>query len=140
MPVLILPDGASFPDEIKNIVAAWNDSPEALRAIRSALPFLMEANTVCVAIIDPPSHGPERSDPGGALSQMLARHGVQVEVAVLAKTMPRISDILNRHARDKDAQLVVMGAYGHSRFREAIMGGATRHMLELAEVPVLMTH
>lgn len=140
VPVLIVPDGAELPAKFERIVIAWNESAEALRAIRAALPFLKAADLVSIAIIDPPQHGPERSDPGGALSQMLARHGVRAEVSVLAKTMPRVSDILNRHVRDKDAELVVMGAYGHSRFRESILGGATRHMLEVAEVPVLMAH
>ncbi len=140
VPALILPDGHAFPEKVENIVLAWNDSAEALRATRAALPFLQAADGVCITIIDPPAHGPERSDPGGALSQMLSRHDVRAEVSVLARTMPRVSDILNRHVGDKDAQMVVMGAYGHSRFREAIMGGATRHMLEVAEVPVLMTH
>lgn len=139
-PVLILPDGHSFPDPLETIAIAWNDSAEAYRAIRAALPLLQAARNVCITIIDPPTHGPDRSDPGGALGQMLARHGVRAEVSVLARTMPRVSDVLNRHVRDKGAQMVVMGAYGHSRFREAIMGGATRHMLEMAEVPVLMAH
>jgi nucleotide-binding universal stress UspA family protein len=71
---------------------------------------------------------------------MLARHGVNCEVSVLAKTLPRTSDTLLRHARDKNAQMIVMGAYGHSRFRESILGGATRNMLEMAELPVLMAH
>lgn len=140
VPVLIIPDQGDFPAEIKNVVVAWNESSEALNAIRFAMPFLQGADNVSIAIIDPPQHGPERSDPGGMLSQMLSRHGVRAEVSVLARTMPRVSDILNRHARDKDADLVVMGAYGHSRFRESILGGATRHMLEVAEVPVLMAH
>ena len=71
---------------------------------------------------------------------MLARHGANVEVSVLAKTAPRVSEVIMRHARDIDANLVVMGAYGHSRFREAIMGGATRDMLEGAQIPVFMAH
>ncbi|GHE97967.1 universal stress protein [Aliiroseovarius zhejiangensis] len=140
VPVLVMPDGAAFPQSVGNIVVAWNESPEALRAVRQAMPFLKQADTVSIAIIDPPQHGPERSDPGGALSQMLARHGVRAEVCVLAKTMPRISDVLNRHALDKDADMIVMGAYGHSRFRESILGGATRHMLEVAEVPIVLAH
>jgi len=61
-------------------------------------------------------------------------------VTVLAKSMPRVSDVLARHLRDVDAELLVMGAYGHSRFREAIIGGATRDLLERAEVPVLLAH
>ncbi len=140
VPVLVMPDGADYPAAVGNIVVAWNESPEALRAVRQAMPLLQQADTVSIAIIDPPQHGPERSDPGGALSQLLARHGVRAEVSVLAKTMPRISDILNRHARDKDADLIVMGAYGHSRFRESILGGATRHMLEVAELPIVLAH
>jgi len=54
--------------------------------------------------------------------------------------MPRVSEVLCRHARDIDADLIVMGGYGHSRFREAILGGATRDMLEISEVPVFMAH
>lgn len=139
-PVLILPDSHDLPERFDSVVVAWNESAEALRATRAAMPFLQSADSVTITIIDPPQHGPERSDPGGALSQMLSRHGVRADVSVLARTLPRVSDILNRQVRDKDAQLVVMGAYGHSRFRESIMGGATRHMLEVAEVPVLMAH
>lgn len=141
VPVLVLPDGIDGPVKApKSVVVAWNESPEALRAIRQAMPFLKRAESVSITVIDPPQHGPERSDPGGALSQMLARHGVRAEVSVLARTMPRIADILNRHAGDKGADMIVMGAYGHSRFRESILGGATRHMLEVAEVPILLAH
>lgn len=140
VPIMVMPDEADLPATIENVVVAWNESTEAMRAIRHAMPILMQARNVSIAIIDPPTHGPERSDPGGALSQMLSRHGVRAEVSVMAKTLPRISDILNRHARDKDADLVVMGAYGHSRFRESILGGATRHMLEVAETPVFLAH
>lgn len=140
-PVLVLPDKAIDTSTTgKRIVVAWNQSREALSAIRRAMPFLKQAEMVSITIIDPPSHGEERSDPGGALCQMLVRHGVKAEVSVLAKTLPRISDVLTRHVRDVNADLLVMGAYGHSRFREAILGGATRNMLEHAEVPVFMAH
>ena len=91
-------------------------------------------------MIDPPKHGPDRSDPGGMLSQMLARHGVSCEIDVLSKTMARVSDVLNRHASDTETDMIVMGAYGHSRFREAILGGATRNMLEQSAVPVFLAH
>lgn len=140
-PVLVLPDAPIDGANIgKRIVIAWNQSREAMNAIRRALPFLKKADQVWITIIDPPQHGAERSDPGGALCQMLVRHGVKAEVSVLARTMPRISDVLARHVRDVDADMLVMGAYGHSRFREAILGGATRHMLEGAEIPVFMAH
>lgn len=140
VPVLIVPDAGGSGVTPRRVVVAWNQSNEAMSAIRKALPLLKSAELVDITVIDPPAHGPERSDPGGQLSQWLARHGVHVEVSVLAKTMPRVSDVLNRHVRETNADLIVMGAYGHSRFREAILGGATRNMLELAEVPVLMSH
>ena len=139
-PVLIVPEKGLGALPPRRVVVAWNQSEEALMAIRAAMPVLKTADHVDVTIIDPPSHGPERSDPGGALSQQLARHGVKAEVSVLSKTMPRISEVLCRHVNDISADMVVMGAYGHSRFREAILGGATRNMLETAEVPVLMAH
>jgi nucleotide-binding universal stress UspA family protein len=139
-PVLVVPaKGMPSPDP-RHVVVAWNQSREALVATRRAMPFLRQADSVSIVVIDPSAHGPERSDPGGLLCQMLVRHGVRAEVVVLAKTLPRISDVLARHIRDSSAELLVMGAYGHSRFREAILGGATRDMLEKAEVPVFLAH
>jgi len=140
VPVLVLPETGLGARVGSRVILAWNQSTEALNAARAALPLLKAADLVNIVVIDPPTHGAERSDPGGPLSQWLARHGVKAEVSVLAKTMPRISDVLCRHARDMDADLLVMGAYGHSRFREAILGGATRNMLERADVPVFMAH
>ncbi len=139
-PVLVVPETGLAEGDPRRIVLAWNQSREALVATRRAMPFLRRADLVQVVVIDPPAHGAERSDPGGMLCQMLVRHGVRAEVVVLARTLPRVSDVLARHLRDVDADLLVMGAYGHSRFREAILGGATRDMLEKAEVPVLLAH
>jgi nucleotide-binding universal stress UspA family protein len=139
-PVLVIPPSGMKSSDPRRIVIAWNQSREALVATRRAMPFLRRAETVQIVVIDPPPHGSERSDPGGLLCQLLVRHGVKAEVSVLAKSLPRVSDILAQHLRDFDAQLLVMGAYGHSRFREAILGGATRDMLERAEVPVFLAH
>jgi nucleotide-binding universal stress UspA family protein len=91
-------------------------------------------------MIDPPTHSPERSDPGGAVCLMLARHGVKAEVSILSRTLPRVSEILTRFATEHGANLIVMGAYGHSRFRESLLGGATRDMLEGTSLPLLMAH
>ena len=141
-PVLVLPDralpaGLAAP---KRVILAWNQSNEALSAARAAMPLLKGADLVNVTVIAPPSHGPERSDPGGRLAEFLVRHGAKAEVSVLALNPPRVSDVLNRHAEDTGADLIVMGAYGHSRIREAVLGGATRAMLEKTKVPVLMAH
>ncbi len=139
-PVLLLPENGLPPQVGRRIIVAWNEGQAAMRAVRAALPYLKAAEMVDIVVIDPPATGPDRSDPGGMLCQMLVRHGVKAEVSVLARTMSRVSDILKRHAHDRDADLIVMGAYGHSRLREAIVGGATRDMLEEADLPVLLAH
>ncbi len=137
-PVLILP-GTGLPDTLGgNILVAWNQSNEALNTVRRALPLLKAADSVEITVVDPPAHGAEGSDPGGALCQMLTRHGVNANIAVLAKTQPLVSDVLMQRATEIGADLMVMGAYGHSRFREAILGGATRSILEKATRPVFM--
>jgi len=139
-PTLIVPENAAPCPAPKCVLIGWNESIEALSAVRAAMPMLRAADVVHVVVVDPPSHGPHRSDPGGRLSQYLARHGVTAEIDVLSKTLPRVADVLLRQARDIDADMIVMGAYGHSRFREAIFGGATRYMLEKATIPILMAH
>lgn len=139
-PVLVVPQSGLPEATPERVVVAWNQSRESLVAARRAMPFLRRAAMVQIVVVDPPSHGPERSDPGGLLCQLLVRHGVKAEVSVLARTLPRVSEVLARQVRDVDAGLLVMGAYGHSRFREAILGGATRDLLESAEVPVFLAH
>jgi nucleotide-binding universal stress UspA family protein len=139
-PVLVAPAGSAPAPKPRRILLGWNESSESLAAARAAMPLMRMADTVHVTVIDPPMHGPNRSDPGGLIAQYLSRHGVRTEIDVLSRSMPRVSDVLLRHVTDMDADMVVMGAYGHSRFREAIFGGATRYMLEQASVPVFMAH
>lgn len=139
-PVLMVPEAGQIVTAPQRILLAWNESDEALEAARTALPLLIQADSVRIVVIDPPVHSPTRSDPGGLLSQYLSRHGVNCEIDVLSKTLPRVSDVLMRHAADVEADMIVMGAYGHSRFREAILGGATRNMLEHAKIPVFLAN
>lgn len=146
-PVLIVPNGISGNEAMlaslsapKKVLLAWNQSAEALAAAKAALPLLKMANLVDVTVVDPPARGPERSDPGGLLCQYLVRHGIKAQVSVLSRTAPKVSEVLARHAREEGCDLMVMGAYGHSRLREAVLGGATRAVLEGAEIPVLMAH
>lgn len=140
-PVLALPAGASRSHDIAtHIVVAWKESREALNAVRRAMPFLLRAQNVNIAIIDPGVGSTDGIEPGAMLAQMLARHGISTDVSLLARTQPRTSDILASHVRDRDASLLVMGAYSHSRLRQAILGGTTRNMLKMAEVPVFLAH
>lgn len=139
-PVLTIPPGWDGEAQVKSPMIATNLGPEAIIAVRSAMTFLQAAGHAGIAIVDPPSHGPERSDPGGSLSVLLARHGIRAEVFILAKTMPRIADVLLQHVSARGNDMVVMGAYGHSRLREAVLGGPTRDMMAESTVPVLMAH
>lgn len=140
-PVLIAPSAeASGPLSLKRIMVAWNESDQAFSALRKALPLLQAAEQVDVVLVDPPAHSAERSDPGGAVSLFLARHGVATQVSVLARTLPHIAGNLLRFAHENGSDAIVMGAYGHSRFREALLGGPTRDMLEGLDLPVLMAH
>lgn len=138
-PTIVVPEG-DMTARPERIVIGWNESVEAIRAIRAALPFLQAARTVHIAIVDPPETGPERSDPGGALAVYLARHNIGCDIQVMSRQGASISQRLSRHILETGSDMLVMGGYGHSRFREAILGGATRDMLEQARVPVLMAH
>ncbi len=138
-PVLMIPKGCKAPDAGGHVLMGWNDGAEALAAARAALPLLQQAEVADICIIDPPQHAADRSDPGGAMAQYLMRHGTKSEVAVLAKTEPQVGDILLRRAKEVGARMIVSGAYGHSRLREAVFGGATRSLLEMADLPILMS-
>ena len=107
VPVLICPQN-EVETYGKRITVAWNESDEALTAIRAALPFLKAAEAVDVVIIDPARHDPDSSDPGAAISTMLSRHGVSVEVSVLPRTVTKISDILSRRMEESGSDLLVM--------------------------------
>lgn len=138
-PVLVHPASPAG-DFGRKIVVAWNESDESLAAIRAAMPFLKKAEQVDITMVDPGRHSSGQSDPGMQVSQMLTRQGVNVTVTVLARTMPSIAEVLHRHANDIGADMIVMGAYGHSRLRQSFIGGATRDTLENIDMPVLMAH
>lgn len=137
-PVLLVPYAGRFPDAGKRVLAAWNASSEAARAVTDALPILSSAQSVDVVAFD--SDGDHGEVPGADISLFLARHGVEATAA--RQSAPGVdvgSQILSR-AADANADLIVMGAYGHSRLRELALGGATRSVLDAMTVPVLMSH
>ncbi len=134
-PVLVAPDRESEPLG-KRILLAWNGSPEAARAMRSAMPLLRAADIVEASTIGPSAQGDHGTDPGFALGAMLSRHGVEATTAHLPKTEATVAATLQRRAVEVQADMIVMGAYGHSRFRERIIGGATRDMLMTTKLPV----
>ena len=140
-PVLAIPFAGSFKTIGKRVLVGWNASREASRALHDALPLIAKAETATVFLANPKrglgGHGEE---PGADIARHLARHGMKVEVAMaIADDVPDSALLLN-HASDMGADLLVMGAYGHSRLREFILGGMTRSLLREMTVPVLLSH
>ena len=125
----------------KTVLVGWNSKLEAGAALRHSLDMLVRADNVHVVIVDP-SATPYAmgAEPGADVATFLARHGVKVTVETLASGGRDPAIVLQRHATDIGAELIVMGAYGHSRLRERIFGGATQTMLGHVETPVLMAH
>jgi len=138
-PILILPSAGSFPSLGKRILVAWNASRESTRAVTDAIPMLRLADKVNVMAVNPTA-GEHGSMPGADIGLYLARHGVRVDVKVDHGAEIDVGNELLSRAADLDADLIVMGAYGHSRLAESVLGGATRTILESMTAPVLMSH
>jgi len=140
-PVLVVPFiGASVPLNGK-VLVAWNGSREATRAVNDALPLLKAAKEVQVVCIDPLTTEEEDSPlPGAELCHHLATHGVRADSNVISSGQIDSCNALLSHASDYGANLIVAGAYGHSRLRELVLGGMTLNLLKHMTVPVLMSH
>ncbi len=141
-PVLVVPDrgGTDWTRPFRRICLAWNGSDEVLRATRLAMPFLRQADQVDIALVDPPVQAHGQADPGEAPSRWLSCHGIRVEVAVLPRTERRKADALAHFAADRGCEALVMGAYGHSRLREMLLGGTTRDLLAEVPLPLILAH
>lgn len=139
-PVLVVPPGYQDQPIPGTAVAGWDGSLQALRALTAALPLLARADNVKLALVNPDElsalHGEQ---PGADIALWLARHGVRVDV-VLERTASTAGHALVSLARDCGAGLMVCGAYGHSRYREWVLGGVTRELLARAPVPLLIAH
>lgn len=139
-PVLIVPHKGQVKEMIEHVLIAWDASLSAARAIADAIPLLKNAAQVTVAILNPASKPDVVSQlPGADIALYLGRHGINVEVTQ-EKTNLELGDALLRMASEKHSDLIVMGCYGHTRFREILLGGVTRTMLEKASIPVLVAH
>ncbi len=139
-PLLVVPrTGAKslIPDRV---VVAWNGSREAARAVADALPFLQMASHVeAVSVTD--GQGPENGVPGvRELCRHLGLHGVEAEPILLPEPEIEIPEALLSRAAAQSADMIVLGAYGHSRFRELVLGGVTRNFLAHSAIPLLLSH
>jgi len=136
-PALIVPYVALTPFRLETVLIAWDGSATAARALGDAMPFLARAKQVeILTVADEPS---EAEASGQQMVRHLERHGVAAQFRGLPRADGVASTLLS-HAFDAQADLMVMGGYGHSRMREFILGGATREVLETMTLPVLMSH
>ena len=140
-PCLVVPHIGVRKPPGTNVMLCWNATRESARAAADALPFLRTAKKVTVLVIDPRTspngHGAE---PGADAAQWLARHGVKVTVQRDVAADSDVGGVILSRAADLDADLIVMGVYGHSRVREMVLGGASRTLLASMTVPVFISH
>ena len=135
-PTIVVPYTGRFNEAIERVVIAWNGSRESSRAVRDAMPILRSVDEVIVFGVDPDSD----HLPGADIASHLARHGVRTEVKHTVAGDIEVGDAILNAVADHAADLLVMGAYGHTRLREFVLGGATRHILRHMTAPTLLTH
>ena len=138
-PMLLVPPTLEEPMRLTRILVAWNSSQESMRALRASLPFLREAEMV--SFID--GAGDELTGiapPPLPIRAWLKRQGVALQTVQEFPASANVGEALLNYAYAMRADLLVMGAWGHSRIGELILGGTTRHVLERARLPVLLAH
>lgn len=140
-PVLVVPSAGHFETVGKRVLVAWNGSREATRAVHDALPILKKAQLAHVIAINPSGGMAGHGDvPGADICLHLSRHGVNAVCEHVKSEDLNVGQMLLSRAADEASDLIVMGAYGRSRMRQLVLGGATSHLLKHMTVPVLMSH
>jgi nucleotide-binding universal stress UspA family protein len=140
-PVLMVPVAAKLLVPPRRVVLAWQPRREASRAMHDALALLPRDARVDVLVVDPDVGESAYGDaPGADIAAHLARHGCQVQVITQAREGRSTGAVIVDYATAQHAELIVMGGYGHSRWREQVLGGATRAVLDQTGLPVLFAH
>lgn len=139
-PVVVLPNAGRFAGLPRTAVIAWNGRREATRAVFDALPLLQAAQSTEILKVDEKPGADGFCLPATEIAATLARHGVKVQVSTDTPREVSAAHEIRTRAADLKVDLLVMGAYGHSRLSEFVFGGATRHLLKEMTVPVLFSH
>ena len=136
-PVLVVPP--RLPDDpLRHVVVAWNGSLEAARVIGQSIDLLHDAERVSIIHVESAREDHERP---ADLGLYLRWHGIVAHrLAVVSSADDHLGEAILAQARRQDATMLVMGAYTHSRFRRFLLGGVTRHVLDHADIPLLMAH
>ncbi|HEY8948710.1 MAG TPA: universal stress protein [Rhizomicrobium sp.] len=138
-PFVLIPEGWQ-PHPLANVAVAWKETPEAARAVAAALPVLKQAKTVTVLTVAEKNDARDARKAARACARYLKSHGIEAEGREVAADGEGAEASLFFAAAEHNADLVVMGAYGHSRLREFVLGGFTREVLLDAQIPVLLMH
>lgn len=140
-PCLFVPAHGTF-DKVGSVVTvAWNATRESARAAFDALPILTDAKEVHILWVNPSAEdGRSIALAGSEIAVSLSRHGVNVQTHHSINDEIDVGDDLLSRVADEGSNMLVMGGYGHSRFREMVFGGATRHILRHMTVPILISH
>lgn len=136
-PVIVFPDEAAGRTARlgRRILICWNGRREAARALQDAWPFIVAADSVTVLIVSSAADGPE-----SALQRHFEHHGVSADIVVERRHDQDVGEVILDQIGRTEADLVVMGLYGHSRVQELVLGGASRTMLAKAPVPMFVSH
>ena len=140
-PLIVLPNKKKkFPLQ-NSIVIAWDESPQAARAVHDSLPILKHANEVHVIMV-PEQEFLEKQliISGQGLKNYLSHHGVEVNSVTIKKPKSKIAEKILDAAKSHRADLIVMGVYGHSRIRESVFGGTSKHLLKYSNIPLFVSH
>lgn len=125
----------------ERVFVAWNTGLPSARAVQQAMPMLRQAQEVAIGMFDPVMTGDLNGEnPGSDLAEWLSRHGCNVQVNQYPSGGMEIGDCIRARAKETGADLIVMGAYGHSRLREDLFGGTTRTLIEQRDLPVFLAH
>ncbi len=142
-PVLLVPTSGTFDVVAQNVVIGWNATRESARAAFDAVALMGKGSKAHIVWVDSELQEQEEAGqalPGAELAASFARHGVETFSEPVATPGLEPVDALLTRVFDVGADMLVMGAYGHSRMREFIFGGSTRKVLDQMTVPVLMSH
>ncbi len=137
-PVLVVPYIQATGLKLDRVMVCWDGSRSAARAVGDALPLLRKAGKIDVVTIEEKDRRNELR--GAQIAEHLARHKLKVELKPVVAPGSDAASVILSQAADSAIDLVVMGGYGHSRFREFVLGGVTRGMIGSMTVPVLMSH
>ena len=137
--MIVVPYIQKAPLKLDRVMACWDGSRQAARAIADAMPFLEKAGRVQIVIVSN-ERGKTDEIEGADMGAHLARHGLKVEVKRIDGVSIDVADALLSHAADSGADFMVMGGYGHSRLREFVLGGVTHTIMRSMTVPVLLSH